>query len=272
MATMLDPLNCGPATLAFCQDVQAEAFDYPESFLEKRVWRIRQQAPDARELSELVNAIKASTSPLIIAGGGAHYSGATDELASFAARFGIPVADTQAGKGALPWDHPQSLGSIGVTGTSAANEAAAQKHGYPERQRDAGEQPRAAGTARGQQRKQQEVHAGEADERHLGEENRQLRVMAGANRKQQEAGGSRHREGRKRQSPQKGDTGCLGKARDGSHEPQVHQRHRGQKRAYRRDMGRTYQRIDEIGCLEQADDGQTFDRLECLHLPLPVSC
>ncbi len=126
LATMLDPLSCGPATLAFCQDVQAEAFDYPETFFEKCSWTIRQTSPDDREISRLVEAIKASSAPLIIAGGGVHYSGATEDLADFATRFGIPVAETQAGKGALPWDHPRSLGSIGVTGTSAANAAAAE--------------------------------------------------------------------------------------------------------------------------------------------------
>jgi 3D-(3,5/4)-trihydroxycyclohexane-1,2-dione acylhydrolase (decyclizing) len=126
IATMLDPASCGPATLAFCQDVQAEAFDYPESFFEKRVWKIRRAAPDAREVSELAAAIRASSAPLVIAGGGVHYSEASVDLAEFAARFSIPVGETQAGKGSLAWDHPQSLGSIGVTGTSAANAAAAQ--------------------------------------------------------------------------------------------------------------------------------------------------
>jgi 3D-(3,5/4)-trihydroxycyclohexane-1,2-dione acylhydrolase (decyclizing) len=124
LATMLDPVTCGPATLAFCQDVQAEAFDYPEPFFEKRSWTIRRISPDQREVSRLAEAIRASSRPLIIAGGGVHYSGATEDLADFATRFGIPVAETQAGKGALPWDHPWSLGSVGVTGTSAANAAA----------------------------------------------------------------------------------------------------------------------------------------------------
>ena len=126
LATMLDPVSCGPATLAFCQDVQAEAFDYPASFFEKRSWTIRRTSPDDREVSRLAETIKASSAPIIIAGGGVHYSGATEGLADFATRFGIPVAETQAGKGVLPWDHPRSLGSIGVTGTSAANTAAAE--------------------------------------------------------------------------------------------------------------------------------------------------
>ena len=125
MATMLDPASCGPATLAFCQDVQAEAFDYPESFFERRTWAVRRQAPDAGEISGLAEAIKAASAPLIIAGGGAHYSGACGAIAGFAEATGIPVAETQAGKGCLLWDHPLALGSIGVTGTAAANAAAA---------------------------------------------------------------------------------------------------------------------------------------------------
>ena len=126
LGTMIDPASCGPATIAFCQDVQAEAFDCPESFFQKRIWRIRRPAPDVRETAELVDLIRSSTSPLIVAGGGVHYSGATSELQAFATQVGIPVAETQAGKGALAWDHPLALGSIGVTGTSAANAAAAE--------------------------------------------------------------------------------------------------------------------------------------------------
>ncbi|MCL6699518.1 3D-(3,5/4)-trihydroxycyclohexane-1,2-dione acylhydrolase (decyclizing) [Sphingomonas sp. NSE70-1] len=126
LAIMLDPVSCGPATLAFCQDVQAEAFDYPDSFFQRRVWRIRRAAPERQDIRRLADAIRQSAAPLLIAGGGVHYSIASDELASFASAFGIPVAETQAGKGSLPWDHPQSLGSIGVTGSSAANAAAAE--------------------------------------------------------------------------------------------------------------------------------------------------
>lgn len=125
LATMIDPATCGPATLAFCQDVQAEAFDYPESFFERRLWRIRRTPADTESVAMLAAALRLAAAPLIIAGGGVHYSSACDELACFAERFGIPVAETQAGKGALPWDHPMALGSIGVTGTSAANAAAA---------------------------------------------------------------------------------------------------------------------------------------------------
>ena len=125
MATMLDPGSCGPATLAFCQDVQTEAADFPASFFERRVWRIRRPAPDPREVEDLAARLRAAKAPLIVAGGGVLYSGAEAELARFAAETGIPVAETQAGRGALAWDHPMALGAIGVTGTSAANEAAA---------------------------------------------------------------------------------------------------------------------------------------------------
>lgn len=124
MAVLTDPAACGPATLCLCQDVQAEAYDYPESFFAPRVWRQRRIRPDTAELGALAEALRAAKSPLIVAGGGVLYSGAEARLAAFAARTGVPVAETQAGKGALAWDHPQALGSIGVTGTSAANRAA----------------------------------------------------------------------------------------------------------------------------------------------------
>lgn len=126
MATLLDPATCGPVTLGFCQDVQAEAFDYPRTFFERRVWRIRKPQPETRDVEALVALIKKAKAPLIIAGGGVLYSGAEAALARFAEATGIPVAETQAGKGALAWDHPAALGSIGVTGSSAANEAASQ--------------------------------------------------------------------------------------------------------------------------------------------------
>ncbi|MBW8812576.1 MAG: 3D-(3,5/4)-trihydroxycyclohexane-1,2-dione acylhydrolase (decyclizing) [Caulobacterales bacterium] len=125
LAVMTDPAECGPATLAFCQDVQAEAFDYPESFFVRRVWRIRRPGPDPREVDDLAAALKASVRPLIVAGGGVLYAGAEARLGRLAETLGVPVAETQAGKGALPWDHPMNLGSIGVTGSSAANAAAA---------------------------------------------------------------------------------------------------------------------------------------------------
>jgi len=124
MAVLTDPALCGPVTLCLCQDVQAEAFDYPETFFAPRTWRQRRVRPDLGELAALVGAVRSAKAPLIVAGGGIGYSNAEEALAAFAAQTGIPVAETQAGKGALSWDHPQALGSIGVTGTSAANRAA----------------------------------------------------------------------------------------------------------------------------------------------------
>lgn len=126
MAVMLDPASCGPATLAFCQDVQAEAFDYPDAFFAPRTWATRAPAVDGTELDKLAAAVRAARSPLLIAGGGVLYAGAEGVLAALSESTGLPVGETQAGKGALAWDHPGALGSIGVTGSSAANAAAAQ--------------------------------------------------------------------------------------------------------------------------------------------------
>jgi len=126
LATMLDPASCGPATLSLCQDVQAEACEWPEAFFARRVWRQRRQPADAREVAALAAALRAARRPLLVAGGGVLYSGAEARLGEMAHRAGLPVAETQAGKGALPWNHPCALGSIGVTGSSAANAAAAQ--------------------------------------------------------------------------------------------------------------------------------------------------
>ncbi|TAJ72431.1 MAG: 3D-(3,5/4)-trihydroxycyclohexane-1,2-dione acylhydrolase (decyclizing) [Phenylobacterium sp.] len=126
MAVMTDPADCGPATLAFCQDVQAEAFDYPKAFFDRRLWRIRRPPPDRRELDDLVAGLNGATKPLIVAGGGVLYAGAEGRLARLSQTLGVPVAETQGGKGALAWDHPMNLGSIGVTGSSAANAAAAE--------------------------------------------------------------------------------------------------------------------------------------------------
>jgi 3D-(3,5/4)-trihydroxycyclohexane-1,2-dione acylhydrolase (decyclizing) len=125
LATMLDPATCGPATVTFCQDVQAEAYDYPESFFAPRLWRERRQAADSGELAALVAALKSAERPLLVAGGGVRYSEAERALIALAEATGLAVAETQAGKGVLPWNHPNALGSIGVTGSSAANAAAA---------------------------------------------------------------------------------------------------------------------------------------------------
>ena len=118
---LTDPAGCGPATLALCQDVQAEAFDYPAAMFAPSVHHVRRPGADPSELARAVDALLGSIRPLIVAGGGVLYSGAASTLAAFAARHGIPVAETQAGKGALPWDHPCNAGSIGVTGSTAAN-------------------------------------------------------------------------------------------------------------------------------------------------------
>jgi 3D-(3,5/4)-trihydroxycyclohexane-1,2-dione acylhydrolase (decyclizing) len=119
--TLTDPADCGPVTLAFCQDVQAEAHDWPESFFAPTVWHRRRIRPDEHELSRAVALIRAAKAPVIVAGGGVHYSGATDALRSFAETHRIPVVETQAGKSALPWDHPMNFGPVGVTGASSAN-------------------------------------------------------------------------------------------------------------------------------------------------------
>ncbi len=124
MATFMDPSRCGPSTLALCQDTQAEAYDYPERFFDRHVWWPLCPAASAADVSALVAALRQSNAPLIVAGGGVHYAGAADRLARLAGQTAIPVAETQAGKSALAWDHPANLGSIGVTGTAAANAAA----------------------------------------------------------------------------------------------------------------------------------------------------
>ncbi|MDP7150556.1 MAG: 3D-(3,5/4)-trihydroxycyclohexane-1,2-dione acylhydrolase (decyclizing) [Paracoccaceae bacterium] len=124
--TMTDPADCGPVTLAFCQDVQAEAYDYPESFFEPKIWYQKRQRADEGELARAVAAIKAAKKPVIVAGGGVHYSDATADLLAFAEAHNIPVAETQAGKSALAWDHPLNLGPIGVTGGEPANDRCAE--------------------------------------------------------------------------------------------------------------------------------------------------
>ena len=124
ISVLLDPAECGPVTLALPQDVQAEAYDYPESFFEPRVHAPVRPGVSAGKLRNAATRITKSRSPLIIAGGGVLYSDATAMLAEFARFHQIPVAETQAGKGSLPFDHPQNVGAIGVTGSSAANELA----------------------------------------------------------------------------------------------------------------------------------------------------
>ncbi|MGL3606879.1 3D-(3,5/4)-trihydroxycyclohexane-1,2-dione acylhydrolase (decyclizing) [Rhizobium sp. G187] len=119
--TMTDPADCGPVTLAFCQDVQAEAYDYPESFFAKKVWRFRRPEPDVGEFEAAVAALKAAKNPVIVAGGGVHFSGATETLKAFVEKHQVPVVETQAGKSALAWDHSLNFGPVGVTGAESAN-------------------------------------------------------------------------------------------------------------------------------------------------------
>jgi 3D-(3,5/4)-trihydroxycyclohexane-1,2-dione acylhydrolase (decyclizing) len=124
MQVLTDPAECGPVTLALCQDVQAEAYDYPESFFAERVWTQRRPRPDRRELAAAVAALKGANKPLVIAGGGVLYSQASGELAKLVQGAGIPVCETQGGKSSLPDDHPLNMAAVGVTGTSAANRLA----------------------------------------------------------------------------------------------------------------------------------------------------
>src|SRR5207253_7073956 len=126
MRVLVNQADTGAVTLAFPQDVQAEAYDYPDEFLEKCVWHIPRPLPDEASLVKAVSAIGSAKRPLIVAGGGGIYSEATDALRRFVEQTGIPVGETQAGKGSLPYDHPSALGAIGVTGTFAANRIAAE--------------------------------------------------------------------------------------------------------------------------------------------------
>lgn len=125
MQVLTDPVDCGPVTLSLCQDVQAEAYDFPEALFAEKVWTPRRPRPDEDELANVVALLRAAKKPMIIAGGGVLYAEATAELAAFAERHGVPVAVTQAGKSAIDEQSDLSLGSVGVTGTSAANAFAA---------------------------------------------------------------------------------------------------------------------------------------------------
>ena len=126
VSTMLDPATCGPAFIGLPQDVQAESFDYPEVFFEKVVHTIVRPRADATELKNAINALKSAKRPLIIAGGGVHYSLAEKELADFATKHNIPVVETVAGKASLLASHPLNAGPVGVTGCESANNLAAQ--------------------------------------------------------------------------------------------------------------------------------------------------
>ncbi len=121
---LTDPANTGAVCIAIPQDVEGEAYDYPESFFAKRVWRLARRLPEAEAIAEAAKVIKAAKKPLLICGGGVRYSEAHAEFKAFAEATGIPFGETQAGKSAIPYDHELNLGGIGVTGCSAANEIA----------------------------------------------------------------------------------------------------------------------------------------------------
>jgi 3D-(3,5/4)-trihydroxycyclohexane-1,2-dione acylhydrolase (decyclizing) len=125
MRVLTSPSETGAVTLAFPQDVQAEAFDVPDEFLAERVWHVPRPLPDDASLAAAAEAIRAARRPLVVAGGGVIYAEASQALRAFCERTGIPVGETQAGKGSLPYDHPSNLGAIGATGTFAANRVAA---------------------------------------------------------------------------------------------------------------------------------------------------
>jgi 3D-(3,5/4)-trihydroxycyclohexane-1,2-dione acylhydrolase (decyclizing) len=124
MRVLTNQAETGAVTLALPQDVQAEAYDFPAEFLEKRVWSVPRALPDAVALERAAALIREARRPMIVSGGGTIYSEATEALRRFAERTGIPVGETQAGKGSMPYDHPCSLGAVGATGTFAANRAA----------------------------------------------------------------------------------------------------------------------------------------------------
>ena len=121
MRVLTSPAETGAVVISLPQDVQAEAFDYPEEFFEKRIWTVARPRCDEQLLAQAAEWIRSSRQPLIIAGGGVLYSEASHVLSEFASRTGIPIAETQAGKGSLAFDHPQALGAMGATGTPGAN-------------------------------------------------------------------------------------------------------------------------------------------------------
>ncbi|MEU1662158.1 3D-(3,5/4)-trihydroxycyclohexane-1,2-dione acylhydrolase (decyclizing) [Streptomyces sparsogenes] len=124
MRVLTDPVETGAVTLALPQDVQAEGYDWPVSFFRRRVWHVGRPVPEPAAVDRAALLLRNAKKPLIVAGGGTVYSGAETQLRAFAEITGIPVADTHAGKGAVPWDHPCAVGGIGSTGSYAANELA----------------------------------------------------------------------------------------------------------------------------------------------------
>jgi len=124
MRVLTDPAETGAVTLALPEDVQTEAFDFPNPMFEKRVWKVRRPVPVADDLDDAIELVRKARTPLIIAGGGVIYSEASNALDAFVSEFGIPVSETQAGKGVLPWNHPWNVGPIGAAGGLAANRIA----------------------------------------------------------------------------------------------------------------------------------------------------
>lgn len=124
MRVLTSPADTGAVTLSLPQDVQTEAYDYPAALFEPRTWHVPRNRPDAAAVARAAAWIRAARRPLIVAGGGVHYSEATGALRRFATKYGIPVCETHAGKGSLPYDDPLCLGAVGVTGTFAANRIA----------------------------------------------------------------------------------------------------------------------------------------------------
>jgi len=122
MATLTDATNCGPVTLSFCQDVQSESFEFPTEFFNERIWHTRRLQPDEIEFAAAAQKIREASSPVIVAGGGVHYSEATEQLRVFVEKYHVPVTETQAGKSVLAWDHPLNYGPVGVTGSTSANQ------------------------------------------------------------------------------------------------------------------------------------------------------
>lgn len=125
LRVLTDPADCGPVTLALPQDVQTMAYDYPASFFSEKVHRLRRPGPDRQELEQALALLRKAERPLVIAGGGVHYAGACAGLEALVSEYQLPVGETQAGKGALAWDHPCNMGGVGVTGAESCNRLAA---------------------------------------------------------------------------------------------------------------------------------------------------
>ncbi len=121
MRVLTDPAETGAVTLSLCQDVQTEAYDFPAAMFEKRVWHVRRPPAEDEMIARAVDIIKKAKNPLIVAGGGIRYSNASETLTKFSSKFGIPVSETQAGKGATPWNHEMNVGAVGAIGVTSAN-------------------------------------------------------------------------------------------------------------------------------------------------------